>query len=290
MLACEVVLLVLGIAQDAGRPQLGNPDDPAWQEASLQRSATSLALVDMRSESVARWLFEATPDVKLQLQRLDEMYPSDAYVGVDGIFLTHAHMGHYTGLMHFGFEAARTDSMPVYAMPDMKAFLETNGPWSQLVNYENIALQPLADGSAVELTAGISVTPFEVPHRREYSETVGFRIDGREKSAIFIPDINGWEVFDEAGTRIEDLVESVDYAFVDATFYGDELPDISQFPHPKILGQMDRFDALPDDEKAKIRFIHLNHSNPALLPGSDEAKHVRERGYRVAAEGETYCL
>ncbi len=287
---CDVALVVLGIAQDAGRPQLGHPEDPAWTDLSLVRHAASLALVDTRGGQPRRWLFEATPDVRMQLNTLDRRFPTDVYVGVDGIFLTHAHMGHYTGLMHFGFEAARTDAVPVYVMPEMKVFLETNGPWDQLVDYGNIVLIPLADGRPVALAESVSVTPFEVPHRREYAETVGFRIAGPGRRAIFIPDIDGWEIFDAAGTRIESLIEAVDFAFLDATFYGDELPDISRFPHPKILDQMDRFDALPPRHKAKIRFIHLNHSNPALTPGSKEARTIRERGYAVAAEGETYCL
>ncbi len=195
--ACEVLLIVLGIAQDAGKPQLGHPEDPAWQDPTLMRLATSIALVDTRGDQPRRWLFEATPDVKLQLQRLDEAYPTTAYVGLDGIFLTHAHMGHYTGLMHFGHEAARTDRLPVYAMPEMTSFLESNGPWDQLVNYENITISTMADQMAVELADDIRVMPFLVPHRREYSETVGFVIEGPDRSAIFMPDINGWPAFDE---------------------------------------------------------------------------------------------
>lgn len=288
--ACEVVLIVLGIAQDAGNPQLGHHEDPAWQDPSRARLATSIALVDTRGEQPRRWLFEATPDVKLQLQRLDEAYPTTDYVGLGGIFLTHAHMGHYTGLIHFGHEAARTDKLPVYAMPEMKGFLETNGPWDQLVNYENIVIDPLQDGVGRDLTEDIRVTPFLVPHRREYSETVGFIIEGPERSAVFLPDINGWPALDEQGTRIESLIADADVAYLDATFYGDELPNIGAFPHPKILESMQRFEALPEDERSKLRFIHLNHSNPALAPGSDESRAIEERGYAVAAEGERRCL
>jgi len=287
---CNVSLVVLGIAQDAGRPQLGHPEDPAWQDPSLVRLAASIAVVDSRNAPARRWLIEATPDIKTQLQRLDEQFPTAEYIGLDGIFLTHAHMGHYTGLMHIGFEAARTELVPVYAMPDMKRFLETNGPWNQLVNYKNISLIELQDQRSTALSDGLSVTPFLVPHRREYSETVGFIIDGPERSAIFLPDINGWDVFDASGTRIESLIERVDYAYLDATFYGDELPNISSFPHPKILESMRRFDGLPASEKTKVRFIHLNHSNPALVPGSKEARTIRERGYAVAGELETFCL
>lgn len=287
---CHVSLVVLGIAQDAGRPQLGHPEDPAWNDPSLARMAASLALVDNRRAEPRRWLFEATPDIKKQLQLLDVLFPTSAYVGLDGIFLTHAHMGHYTGLIHIGFEAARTNGIPVYAMPDMRKFLEGNGPWDQLVNYGNIVIESLQDRKSVALADRIQVTPILVPHRREYSETVGFIIDGPARSALFLPDINGWDVFDDAGTRIEALLERVDHAFLDATFYGDELPNISSFPHPKILESMARFDALPEREKAKVRFIHLNHSNPALLPDTAERHAISDRGYTVAAEGETHCL
>jgi pyrroloquinoline quinone biosynthesis protein B len=288
--ACEVLLIVLGIAQDAGKPQLGHPEDPAWQDPALMRLATSIALVDTRGDQPRRWIFDATPDVKVQLQRLDEAYPTTAYVGIDGFFLTHAHMGHYTGLMHIGHEAARTKGLPVYAMPRMTQFLETNGPWEQLVDHENITIMTMADQEAVELAPGVDVTPFLVPHRDEYSETVGFIIEGPARSAIFLPDINGWPDFDEYGTRIESLIEEVDVAYLDATFYGDELPNISAFPHPKILESMARFDGLDGDEKKKVRFIHLNHSNPALMPGSEESRAISARGYSVAAEGERHCL
>lgn len=287
---CGVSLLVLGTAQDAGKPQLGHPEDPAWQDPSLARLATSIAVIDTRGKKPQRWLFDATPDVKLQLQRLDEASPTSDYVGLAGIFLTHAHMGHYTGLMHFGHEAARTDRLPVYAMPEMRRFLESNGPWGQLVDYENIAITTLADRMAVELTEDLSVTPFLVPHRREYSETVGFMIEGPERSAVFLPDINSWRALDEQGTRIESLIANTEIAFLDATFYGDELPNISAFPHPKILESMERFDGLDAAEKSKLRFIHLNHSNPALRDDSAERRTIYDRGFAVAFEGERYCL
>ena len=135
-----------------------------------------------------------------------------------------------------------------------------------------------------------SVTPFLVPHRREYSETVGFIIEGPERSAIFLPDINSWRAFDEQGTRIESLIANAQIAFLDATFYGDELPNISAFPHPKILESMQRFDGLDAAEKSKVRFIHLNHSNPALLAGSAERRAISGRGFAVASEGERHCL
>ena len=288
--SCSVALMVLGTAQDAGRPQFARPDDPAWTDTTLRRLPAALALVDAREATVSRWLFEATPDIKEQLWRLDQAFPASSYVGLDGVFITHAHMGHYTGLIHFGREAAGTDKLPVYVMPLMKAFLESNGPWDQLVRLENIEIRELGDGKSTELGDSLSVVPFLVPHRREYSETVGFIIDGPQRGALFLPDIDSWSELDESGTTIEELIKKVDIAFLDATFYGDEMPNISEFPHPKVLGSMSRFDALPDVEKAKVRFIHLNHSNPVALPDSSERRLVIERGFSIAEENEIHCL
>ena len=284
-------VIVLGIAQDGGVPQAGTEDHPGWHDPEYQRRVVSLGLVDPATNQ--RWIFEATPDFPEQFRHLQEIAPSKNPRDLDGIFLTHAHIGHYTGLMHLGHEVMGADRVPVYAMPRMAEYLSTNGPWSQLVYYNNIELRELADGKAIELNKRLSVTPFLVPHRQEYSEVVGYRIDGPERSALFIPDIDSWEEFDEMSTRIEDLIASVDVAYLDATFFdGNELPgrDMSGFPHPFIVHSMERFADLPTDEKAKVRFIHFNHSNPALWNNSEATAAVRTNGFSVARRSETSAL
>lgn len=293
---CDVAVMVLGAGQDGGRPQLARPNDPAWRDASRRRMAASLALVDTRGETrgeTRRWLFDATPDLRAQLQMLDEAYPIERAIGLDGIFLTHAHIGHYAGLMFLGHESAGARGVITYAMPRMAAYLTSNGPWSQLARYENIALTPLADGEAVALGGDLRVTPFLVPHRQEFSEVVGFRIEGPNRRAVFLPDIDSWEEWDAAGTRIEDVIASVDVAYLDATFYANgEIPgrDMSGFPHPFITHSMARFAALPASERAKVRFIHLNHTNPANDPGSAARRAVEDAGFAIAREGERVCL
>lgn len=287
---CSVELIVLGVAQDGGAPQFGNSFDPAWEDPSLKRLATSIAVVDRTADR--RFLFEATPDMREQIYRLDEVMPVEARPGLDGIFLTHAHMGHYVGLMYLGFESMGASNVPVYAMPDMTNFLFTNGPWDQLVRYENITLEPLEDRVGVEL-GPLTVTPFEVPHRQEYTEVVGYRIAGPDRSALFIPDIDSWEEWDEWGVAIEDMIASVDVAYLDATFFANgEIPgrDMSGFPHPFITHSMERFAPLADEEKAKIRFIHFNHTNRVRYPDSEERATVLAAGYGLADEGERYCL
>lgn len=284
-------LIVLGVAQDGGVPQAGTKTHPAWDDPAERRLVASLALVDPATSQ--RWLFDATPDFREQLHRLDTVFPVAGAPGLAGIFLTHAHIGHYTGLMHLGHESMGTRGVVVYAMPRMAEYLRTNGPWDQLVRYENIAIEPLAAGVPVHLTDRITATPFLVPHRQEYSEVVGFRIDGANRSALFIPDIDSWEEWDDEGTRIEDLIAQVDVAYLDATFYANgEIPgrDMSGFPHPFVTHSMDRFAALAPKERAKVRFIHLNHTNPAIRPDSEARRTIAENGFRVAEEMEEVGL
>ena len=283
-------LVVLGIAQDGGIPQTGDADAPGWTDPTRRRLVVSLGLVN--SESGRRWLFDASPDLPEQLHWLGRHAPRDGGPALDGVFLTHAHLGHYTGLMYLGHESMGARGVPVYAMPGMADFLRTNGPWSQLVRFDNIELRPLADGEPVALGDSLSVTPFLVPHRQEFSEVVGYRIEGPRASALYIPDIDSWDDWDAAGTRLEDALASVNVAYLDATFYADgEIPgrDMSGFPHPFITTTMARLRDLPASERAKVRFIHLNHTNPALWP-SPERDAVEAAGMRVAEEGETVEL
>lgn len=276
---------VLGIAQDAGYPQAGCYEphcNRAWQDNALRRTTSSIAVVDPSSNQ--KYLFDATPDIREQLFRLNQVAPDRDY-RLAGVFLTHAHIGHYTGLMHFGHEAGSTHDLPVYAMPRMRTFLSTNGPWDQLVRYRNIRLQELEHGRETTLPGGISVTPFLVPHRDEYSETVGFRIAGPRRSAIFVPDIDKWDRWD---IDIRAEIRSVDYALLDASFFADgELPgrDMSKIPHPFVAETMALLGDLTEQEKARVIFIHMNHTNPLLIEGSPQQAEVVKRGFRVAREG-----
>lgn len=276
-------LYILGVAQDAGYPQAGCYEPhcmPAWKDQSLQRSATSLALIDPKSNN--KYLFEATPNLPEQLYRLEEEAPSDQF-SLSGIFLTHAHIGHYAGLMFLGKEAMNAANIPVYAMPRMYHFLETNGPWSQLVTSKNIKLEALQDGRP-EILTDITVTPFLVPHRDEYSETVGYRIKGPHKTALFIPDINKWA---EWRANLAEAILTVDYALIDATFFADgELPgrDMSKIPHPFVVETMQLLGQLPIEQRNKIWFIHMNHTNPLLDFNNKESELIRSNGFNIANE------
>ena len=282
-------LLVLGIAQDAGIPQAGafeGFDRLAWEDPTKRQFASCLAIIDPPTDQ--RFLIEATPDLREQLFLLHEVAPprSPDSPLLSGILLTHAHIGHYTGLMFLGHESMGVHDLPVYAMPEMSAFLRSNAPWSQLVAKHNIALEPLEPNTPTRLTPTIRVTPIPVPHRHEFSETVGFMINGPSRTVLFIPDIDAWERLDDQGVRIEDLIAQCDVAYLDGTFFQNyevHGRDMSGFPHPFITHSIDRFSALSASERAKIHFIHLNHTNPAQDPSSEACRTIEAAGMHVAA-------
>jgi pyrroloquinoline quinone biosynthesis protein B len=276
-------LVVLGVAQDAGYPQIGAVHEFAAVELGQRKRQQVVALGVVDEKAQQKFLFEATPDMPAQLFALNNYWPTPGTVPT-GIFLTHGHMGHYTGLLYLGREALGASAVPVYTMPRMTSFLTTNAPWSQLITLKNIELRPLVAGQQVVLNPKLKVTPLLVPHRDEFTETVGFEIQGAHKKAVFIPDIDKWSKWP---TSLPEVIKHADYVLLDATFYRNgEIPrDMAEVPHPFVEETMKLLADLPAAERAKVYFIHFNHTNPLLNPASPERQQVLRQGFRVAEEG-----
>jgi pyrroloquinoline quinone biosynthesis protein B len=234
-----------------------------------------------------RFLIDATPDLHSQLETLNTGRAlADRSRPVDGILLTHAHMGHYLGLLYLGREALAARGVPVYVTPRMAAFLRTNGPWSQLVTLGNIELREIEPGVPFTLAKGLQVTALLVPHRDEWSDTVGFRLSGPSRKLLYIPAIDKWEKWDR---RLEDEVEAVDVALLDGSFESaTELPgrSILEVPHPLVEETVRR---LEGRRRGAVSFIHLNHTN-RLLADAEAVRLLRERGFAVARDGEDFGL
>ncbi len=281
-------VVVLGIAQDAGYPQIGCNKEcckKVYDGKAAKQMVSSIAIVDPVSKQ--KWIIDATPDFPDQLKLLDK-YPGE----LSGILLTHAHIGHYTGLMYFGREAMNASKVPVYAMPRMFDFLKNNGPWSQLVTLNNIELKNLKADSTIQLNERISVQPLLVPHRDEFSETVGYLIRIGKQSLLFIPDIDKWDKWEK---DIRNFVHGGNYlrnyVIIDGTFYKDrELPgrNMAEIPHPFVQETMAMFEKYDAVSKKKIWFIHFNHTNPLINDNSRESKEVRANGFNLARQGQIF--
>jgi len=278
----SVGITVLGTVQDGGVPHLGcikSCCKKYFEQGFSKKRVVSLGVYDHKKKK--NYLIEASPDISIQLND----FLSNNSKKLDGIFITHAHIGHYSGLINLGREVFNASKIPLYLMPKMTDFISSNGPWDQLVKLKNVELKSLSNEKEEKLTENLTIVPFKVPHRDEYSETVGFKIIGPNKTALFIPDIDKWSKWK---ISIKKLISKVDYAFLDGTFYDSKEinnRDISEIPHPFIIESLKLFKDLKESDRNKIYFIHLNHTNPLLNSKSEEYQHVVSNGYNVALEG-----
>ncbi|MEM8508543.1 MAG: MBL fold metallo-hydrolase [Bacteroidota bacterium] len=286
----SVSLIVLGTVQDGGSPHIGCKRDCCallFEQPDPSRKVVSLGIIDHQNNMT--FLLEATPNLPQQLKLLNTTAQMDTEAP-SGIFVTHAHIGHYIGLMYLGKEAMNANKVPVYTLPRMKRFLETNGPWSQLVRLGNILPVKVEFEETIQLSRDVQIIPLQVPHRDEFSETAGFKIIGPDKKVLFIPDIDKWEHW---GKDIRSEIKNVDYAFLDATFFdGDEINtrDLSEIPHPFVQESIALFKTLPLSERQKIHFIHFNHTNPLLRTDSNASAAVLQQGYQIARFGQLLKL
>jgi pyrroloquinoline quinone biosynthesis protein B len=277
-----VEAILLGNAQDGGLPQAGCPCDNcrrAWADPAQRRGPACLGLVDTTAGQ--SWLIDATPDLPAQLHALAEAAPAR----LAGILLTHAHTGHYAGLIHLGREAWATRRLPLYASARMAAFLAANAPWSALIDLGHVEVRPLAAGQPLRLSPRLAVTPRAVPHRDEYSDTLAFHIEGPARRLLYCPDTDAWDRWDR---DVREIVTGVDVALLDGTFFSaGELPgrDLAEIPHPLAADTATRLAGVDCD----VRLIHLNHSNPLHRPGPAR-DWLAARGLGVGLPGDRWRL
>ena len=276
-------IYILGNVQDAGLPHIGCEHEFCKEKFNEfeEYFTTSIAVIDPLNKKYV--LFEATPDLPYQLNYLEKKI-FKKFLLPESVFITHAHIGHYAGLMYFGREALGSKDLKVNALPKMANFLKTNGPWSQLVDLNNINIREINFGKKTNHLSNISVTSIKVPHRDEYSETAAYKIMGKNKKALFIPDIDKWEKWQK---NLIELVQEFDYLLLDATFYDSKEinRDISEIPHPLVSETMTLLENLSLKDKSKVYFIHMNHTNMMLDPKSDLSKYVTSKGFNIARLG-----
>lgn len=286
----ELYALVLGSTQDAGFPQVGCYTDSCEAGRDLHargrgRYVASLALVEPAAERY--YLVDATPDITRQLDLVTE--PSFRRRAAerrpfDGIFLTHAHIGHYTGLAVLGNEGLGIRDTPVYCTEAMASFLSSNAPWNLLVEQGRIVPTPLALERWHRVDEHLQVQLWKVPHRDEFADTVGFVFRGPSATLLYLPDIDDWRHWEQ---DVVDVVDGVDVALLDGTFWSlDELPgrSVEDVPHPLVTRTMDLLQEVVDRGAARVLLTHLNNSNPALLDGGPQARETLRRGFEIARE------
>ena len=285
------VVLVLGSVQDGGYPHIGCREvccQHAWKDASKRRLVSSLAVIDKSLNEC--WIIDASPDIKFQINMISDFLGIDTHPKIMGIFLTHAHSGHYSGLLDLGKEALNISNTKLYVMPQMYDFIKSNSAFDFLIKSNNLCLELIENSQILILKEGLLIAPFLVPHRNEMSETVGYRIASNEKSVIYLPDIDSWE---DWGQNISNVVKDNDILFIDGTFYDkDELQNrkVSEIPHLFITDTLDRLSSLSERDRKKVFFTHLNHTNNLIQKDHPRKKALDLDGYNIAQDGHFFYI
>lgn len=280
----EPYALVLGSAQDGGLPQVGCYTPRCDRARFEPRYVASLALIEPDPERF--YLVDATPDITRQLDLIEESSfrrRAGERRPFDGIFLTHAHIGHYAGLAQLGREGLGIASTPVYCTPRMAEYLGTNGPWSLMVDEGRLVFPDVPLDQWFDIDDKIAARMIPVPHRQEFSDTVGFMFRGPSRSILYLPDIDRWE---DWSYGISDLVREVNVALLDGSFYSAgevQGRSIEEIPHPLIPHTMDILQSVVRSG-ARVVFTHLNNTNPAHDDGPERAE-IERRGFEVARAG-----
>jgi pyrroloquinoline quinone biosynthesis protein B len=271
---------VLGTAQDGGVPHPGCACprcDAARRDPRHRRLVASIAVEGATGKTL---LVDAGPDFREQTDLLAKATgrPPPA---LDAVLVTHAHVGHYAGLVFLGREAMHARAMPLLGTARMLAFLRANRPWAHLFDRGEVAPREVAPGQPIELD-GATVVPFASPHRAEDTDTLGLEVRGPRKTLVYVPDADRW------APDLAARIRAADVALVDGTFFdAKELPgrNLAEVPHPLVADSVKALAGARGD----VAFTHLNHSNPLLGPDRN-GTHPLPKGFRVLSDGESFDL
>lgn len=279
---------VLGSAQDGGVPHVAcycQTCNYARENPTAVRLGPSLGIYDTQNGNV--YVIDASPDFP---EQLDMLYKEVGKVRgkerflPDAIFLTHGHFGHIWGLGYLGREACSPKELPLYCTHDVAEFLRRNRPFADLVQRQNVVINELEPSVSINFS-GFSITPLKVPHRQDFTDTVGYIISGKNKKLLYVPDM------DDYTDEIIKAISAVDIALLDGCFYStEEIPyrNIKEIPHPFIPYSMEKLAGLVG--KTKIYFTHFNHTNYLLRQGRPEKEQLIARGYHMLNDGDVFTI
>jgi len=300
-------ILVLGAAAGGGFPQWNSNSaacNRARQDRGLARSQSSLAV----SADGERWfLLNASPDLRQQIYDNRRLHPRHGvrHSPIAGAVLTNADVDHVAGLLTL----RESSPLTVYASRRVLDTLAANGIFNVLnpefVERIEIALDRPFEPHAKDGTpSGLEIEAFAVPGKvalyledaaagpgfgTQQGDTVGLRVRaaGSDKAFFYIPGCAAMPPDLAARLRGAAL------AFFDGTLYRDDemiqcregVKTGARMGHMSMSGDDGTVAAFADLDVARRVFIHINNTNPVLLPDSAERRAVEAAGWEIAFDG-----
>jgi pyrroloquinoline quinone biosynthesis protein B len=306
-------VVVLGAAAGGGVPQW-NCGCPVCQSArqnhpELRSTQASIAV----SADGEHWfLINASPDLRQQLIATPQLHPRLPHLRhspIAGVILTNSEVDAVAGLLSLREGSPFT----IYAHQRVLAILKDNSIFNVL-SEKNVRRKPIALGAVFEpelpdgTPSGIEILPFAVAGKGAWyleghahpageegaGDTLGLRIADTATGKHFYFLAACARVTPELKTRLS----GAPLVFFDGTVWrDDELITAGLgnktgqgMGHIAMSGENGAIAALAELDIERKIFLHINNSNPVLLPRSKERAIAEAAGWQIPADGTEITL
>jgi pyrroloquinoline quinone biosynthesis protein B len=301
-------VVVLGAAAGGGVPQWNCGCEVCraarGEKPELQSTQASIAF----SADGKHWfLVNASPDLRRQLINTPQLHPRKGalrHSPIAGVILTNGEIDAVAGLLSMREGSPFT----IYAHAKVLAILKSNSIFNVL-SEKNVARLPIEVDQAFEpklpdgSPCGIEILPFTVAGKGAWylegkahpgggdgaGDTIGLRIRDKASDRHFFFVAACADVNDELKARLNGAA----LVFFDGTVWRDDELILAGLGtktgqgmgHISMSGHKGAIESLADVAIDRRIFLHINNSNPALLPGSVERKMTENAGWQIPADG-----
>ncbi len=265
---------------------------------AVPRSQSSIAV----STDNRNWvLFNASPDIRSQLERFPGSHPSDGVrgTGIRGVVLVDSQIDHSTGLLILR-EGCPVD---VYTTEMVHNDLSTGYPIFNMLKHWN--------GGLIWHKIELDTKPFSV-EGVDHLQITAVQLSGKappysphrhdphpgDNIGLYVEDLkNGGSLFYVPGLAsldpgMKQYLSDADCILVDGTFWTDEemfdagvgTQRALELGHLPQSGENGMIDLLREYNARKV-LIHINNTNPILIENSPERHILRDKGIEVAYDG-----
>ena len=305
-------VVVLGAAAGGGVPQwncgcavcLAARTDP-----ELRSTQASIAI----SADGDHWfLINASPDLRQQLIATPQLHPRAGklrHSPIAGVILTNGEVDAVAGLLSMREGSPFT----IYAHAKVISILKDNSIFNVL-NEKNVRRQPIEVNTVFEPAlpdgspSGIEILPFAVAGKSAWylegevhpggdtgaGDTLGLRLRDKatDKHLYFLAACAG--ITDDLKARLAGAA----VVFFDGTVWRDDELIAAGLGnktgqgmgHIAMSGASGVIESLAGLDIDRKIFLHINNSNPALLPASPERKMAERAGWQIPADGTEITL
>jgi pyrroloquinoline quinone biosynthesis protein B len=299
-------ILVLGSAAGGGVPQwnCNAPISRATREGQVSPAGRTQASIAVSLDR-ERWiLVNASPDLRQQILAHRYLWPRPGRLRdspIQAVLLTGSEIDNVVGVLSL----RERQPFTILATKRVLTMLDDNPIFEaldrKLVERHVLPLDRPVILAGPEGDLGFEITAFPVPGKVPLylegrvsdlsgtpDETIGLEISGGGKTFHYIPGCANLT------PEIRDRIAGSELLFFDGTLWRDDEMITAgvgsktgqRMGHMSMSGPNGSIAALAGVPLRRKLFIHLNNTNPALLPDSTERARLNEAGWDVAADGD----